>query len=947
MLEKKFVRALLCLLVALIFSATVAMGADILFISSMNYNAPVGDDQNMSGDDALKAFMEGLGHTVTYFDDDENEADTEAAAAAADLVFISETVGSGGIRNEITEIETPMVITEAWAWDEMGLTEGSGTGIDVATTDIEIFDPGHYLSAGLSGTVPVLTDITDPVSGTARFSMGIAGGEGTVIARATLSDGQSYDVLIVYEKGAALAQAPADGSDQVAADIRVCLGFDRRSYPLWNENAYALFEAAINYALGTTGPLTQARSPRPRDGAIDVPQDAVLSWGPGTYADKHDVYFGTVSDDVDESSRTNPQDVLVSQNQIDTTYDPPGLLEFGQTYYWRVDELNDLDPNSPWKGNVWSFTVIDHFIVDNFEDYNDFSPHEIFSTWIDGYEVETNGALIGHDADFTKGEHIAETTIVHWGKQSMPFYYDNSGPANYSETERAFSPAQDWTREGVGVLSLWFRGHPPYVGGFTEGPAGTYTMTASGADIWGNADQFHFAFKQVSGAASIAAKVESVQNTNEFAKTGVMIRDTLEAGSANASLLITPENGVRFQFRNTTGGSTDRFFVEGITAPQWVKLERTVGGLVRAYYSADGNTWTQLNLTTVTMGTPMYIGLALTSHDSALTCEAKFSNVTSDGTGQWDNEDIGMLSNEAEPMYVTVKDGSGTAATVYHDDPNVSLIDTWTEWNIDLKEFSNAGVVLTDVSNLAIGLGDKNNPQPGGSGLVFFDDIRLYLSRAADIPITDGLVAYYPLDEGSGNTTADISGSGHDGIIQGTPTWIDSKSGYGKALYFEGQDPASGWVNCGTWDPSAETGQLTVALWVRWDGAVPGVWQGIIGKRDDWAEGQVVWYMEVNMDNQQVAMGRYGVYPNCGGRVLPKGEWAHVAATFDGTTLAFYINGEEAGRDNFSLGEKTDATIEIGCDNLSGWNSFHGTIDKVYIFNRALSGLEVLYLASQ
>ena len=938
MLEKKFVRTLLCLLAVLVFSATGAMGANILFISSLQV-------EHMPGDDALKAFMEGLGHTVTYFDDNENEADTEVAAAAADLVFISESVGSADIRTEITEIETPMVITEAWGYDEMGLTHGTGEGLAVATTDIEIVEPGHYLAAGLSGTVTVLTDIVSE-RGAARFTTGIAGDEASVIARATLSDGVTYDVIFVYEKGAALPVPPADGSDQVAADIRVCLGFDEQSYLVWNENAYALLEAAINYALGTTGPLTQAGSARPHDGVIDIPQDAVLSWRPGTYADKHDVYFGKVLGDVKEASRTNPQDVLVSQNQEDITYDPPGLLEFGQTYYWRVDELNDLDPNSPWKGNVWSFTVIDHFIVDDFEDYNDFSPHEIFSTWIDGYEVETNGALIGHDADFTKGEHIAETTIVHWGKQSMPFYYDNSGLANYSETERAFSPAQDWTREGVGILSLWFRGHPPYVGGFTEGPVGTYTMTASGADIWDNADQFHFAWKQVSGAASIVAKVESIQNTNEFAKAGVMIRDTLEAGSANASLLITPENGVRFQFRNTTGGSTDRFFVEGITAPQWVKLERTVGGLVRAYYSADGKTWTQLNLTTVAMGTPMYIGLALTSHDSALTCEAKFSNVTSNGTGQWVNQDIGMLSNEAEPMYVTVKDGSGTAATVYHDDLNAVLINSWTEWNIDLKELSDAGVVLTDVSKLSIGFGGADNPQPGGSGLVFFDDIQLYLSRAADIPITDGLVAYYPLDEGSGITTADASGSGHDGEIQGTPTWIDSKSGFGKALYFDGQNPASGWVNCGTWDPSAETGQLTVALWVRWDGAVAGVWQGIMGKRDDWAEGQVVWYMEVNMENQQVAMGRYGVYPNCGGRVLPEGEWAHVAATFNGTTLVLYINGEETGRDNFSLGSKTDVTIEIGCDNLSGWNSFNGALDEVYIFNRALSDLEVLYLAS-
>jgi hypothetical protein len=121
----------------------------------------------------------------------------------------------------------------------------------------------------------------------------------------------------------------------------------------------------------------------------------------------------------------------------------------------------------------------------------------------------------------------------------------------------------------------------------------------------------------------------------------------------------------------------------------------------------------------------MYIGLALTSHNSGVVCEAVFSNVTSSGTGQWANEDIGMISNEAEPMYVTVEDSSGTAATVYHDDPNAALINTWTEWNIDLKEFADSGVVLTDVSKLSIGFGGADNPQPG-AGLVLFDDIRLY-----------------------------------------------------------------------------------------------------------------------------------------------------------------------------------------------------------------------------
>jgi cystathionine beta-lyase/cystathionine gamma-synthase len=112
MLGKKYVRTLLCLCVVLSLWSSATIGAEVLFISSMQ-------EEHMPGDDMLKAIIEGLGHTVTYFDDDEDEAATEAAAAAADVVFISESVGSGGIRDEITEIETPMVITEAWGWDEM------------------------------------------------------------------------------------------------------------------------------------------------------------------------------------------------------------------------------------------------------------------------------------------------------------------------------------------------------------------------------------------------------------------------------------------------------------------------------------------------------------------------------------------------------------------------------------------------------------------------------------------------------------------------------------------------------------------------------------------------------------------------------------------------------------------------------------------------------------
>jgi hypothetical protein len=120
----------------------------------------------------------------------------------------------------------------------------------------------------------------------------------------------------------------------------------------------------------------------------------------------------------------------------------------------------------------------------------------------------------------------------------MPVSYDNNkqGFAKYSEVEHKLTDQRDWTEQGVTELSLWFRGYPASVGSFVEGPAGTFTMTASGADIWAvngvEADEFHFAYKTLSGAGSIIAKVNSIQNTNDWAKAGVMIR----GGSATVTV---------------------------------------------------------------------------------------------------------------------------------------------------------------------------------------------------------------------------------------------------------------------------------------------------------------------------------------------------------------------------------------------------------------------------
>ena len=724
-------KKLVLLVLVLAFCLTSLSDAATIIWVSDNKN-PTG---GVAADQGWVDLLEANGYTVDLsFRNKEGQtlnAAKIAALNAADLIIVSRDGNSGDYDDgeEVTQwnaIETPIILTAAhiyrssrWRWMDSTSTTNVTADLLAVLPDHPVFigvalDANNQVNIMTSGDINVGDDNVDPANNY------------TLIA--TRSDAGADGVWIAtWEPGVEFYP----GSGQFAGGHRMYFaaggGNPDGTYTLTAEGEM-LFLNAVSYMLVESLGPSLARLPKPRNGAIvGLTEASPLGWTAGEGVVKHDVYFGADFDDVNDTDTTDTTGVYRGRQNL-IIYTPPEALEFelGQTCYWRIDEV-EADNTTIHKGRVWSFTVIDHILVEDFEDYNDFPPDEIFSTWPDGYEIDTNGALVGHDADFSKGEHFVETTIVHGGAQSMPYYYNNIGAATYSEAERTFSPVQDWTREGVKVLSLWFRGHPGYMGGFIEGPVGTYTMTADGADIWGNSDQFHFAHKEFSGAGSIIAKVESVENVHAWVKAGVMIRDTLDADSAHAMVAITPGNGVWFGRREMTGGSSSSDREAGITAPQWVKLERTIGGLVRSYYSADGITWTQLATpTSVTMDVPMYIGLALTSHNSGVVCEAVFSNVTSSGTGQWANEDVGMISNEAEPMYVTVEDGSSKAATVYHDDPNAALINTWTEWNIDLKEFADSGVVLTDVSKLSIGFGGADNPQPGGSGLVFFDDIRLY-----------------------------------------------------------------------------------------------------------------------------------------------------------------------------------------------------------------------------
>jgi hypothetical protein len=464
-----------------------------------------------------------------------------------------------------------------------------------------------------------------------------------------------------------------------------------------------------------------AWEPNPKDGSIpDIDAAIPLSWLPGDSASQHDVYLSTDEDTVMQADASDTTGVYRGRQNA-TNYTPSEGLEWGGgPYYWRIDEVNT--DGTITKGRIWSFTVADFILVDDFENYTDDDAH-----WIDGFGIPTNGAQVGYLLP-----PYAEQTIVNNGTQSMPFLYDNTAGVTNSEAVLALTAPRDWSRHGLTDLALWFRGYPGSVGSFVEAPAGTYTMTGSGTDIWNTADEFHYAYKTLTGAGSITARVNSVQNTNVWAKGGVMIRETMDAGSKHVFACVTPASGVAFQYRTDMDAAMTGSTEAGITAPHWVKVERDAAGNFTASRSTNGTSW-QSVANAVPVNIPMtsnvYIGLALTSHDAALTSEAVFSNVTTTGnvSGQWAHQDVGITSNAAEPMYVELSNANSVSAIVAQEDPAAATIDTWTEWVIPLQTFADQGINLSDVDSIAIGLGAKSGmASSGGSGAVYFDDIRLY-----------------------------------------------------------------------------------------------------------------------------------------------------------------------------------------------------------------------------
>ena len=279
---------------------------------------------------------------------------------------------------------------------------------------------------------------------------------------------------------------PADGTDSVALDARLTWtpGFGAKLHTVYfGDDLETVENATVGIPVGATsynpGPLEREKvyywridefdgmatyqgdvwtfatlgavgNPQPANGAANVSMATILNWTAADNAASHEVYLGLDKQAVRNADTTSPE-YQGSKGLGAESYDP-GLLELNTTYYWRVDEVYN---GNPVKGPVWSFTVGDYLLVDDFEGYtdNDVGGEAIWQSWIDGFGIADNGAQVGYLLP-----SYAEQTIVHGGSQSMPLLYVNEAGVTNSEALLTLTAPRDWTMGGVEELSLWSRG---------------------------------------------------------------------------------------------------------------------------------------------------------------------------------------------------------------------------------------------------------------------------------------------------------------------------------------------------------------------------------------------------------------------------------------------------------------------------------------------------------
>ena len=362
----------------------------------------------------------------------------------------------------------------------------------------------------------------------------------------------------------------------------------------------------------------------------------------------------------------------------------------------------------------------------------------IWDAWEDGWGNDNNGSTIGYlKPDFHAGEHYVETDIVYDGNQSGPLFYDNTTPVNYSEAELVLDSAQDWTGNAAEEVVLHFRGNAVT---FYESDDGYIAMSGEGYNIWYNNDEFRYAYLTLDGDGSMIVRLDSLEQNDINTKAGIMIRESLEDSNsvmALAAMHSSGETALQWRacqsdwVRESNAGEGERI----AEFPVWLKLIRE-GNTITGERSFNYVNWEPIGgnpntatTTTITMSNQVYIGLFVCSHAADAISAATFYGVETTGgvSGDWTVVAVGDTEQEEgentiDKLYLALEDDNEYRHDVFA--PVITAVGwgDWYKWAISYDEFISAGVDMTSVKKIIVGVGDKSNPLHG-KGLVFIDRI--------------------------------------------------------------------------------------------------------------------------------------------------------------------------------------------------------------------------------
>ncbi len=737
---------------------------------------------------------------------------------------------------------------------------------------------------------------------------------------------------------------------------------------------------------------TLAVNVSPKGGATDVPNDAVLTWTAGEYAANHDVYVGTTFADVESASRADPKGMLASQGQTATTYDPTGLLAYGQTYYWRIDEVNKAPDNTIFKGEVWSFTV---------EPY--------------GYPVKPVAATASSFQASMGPEKTIDgsglTGDLH-GTGDTTMWLSAGVPPNWIQYEfdRVYKLHQlmVWNSNQMIESFLGFGAKQVTIETSTDGT--TWTPVANVPEFAKAPGTAGYAANTTVSLGEAQAKyVKLTINVSwgGMAATGLSeVRFFYVPVQARVPQPVTAATGVgvdsslhwrpgREAASHKVYFGTDQAAVADGTAPAKTVAEHnsTPGALnlgTTYYWRVDevntvtypGEVWSftteaykvlddfesytdkageeifstwidgfadnykssgsTVGLSTAVKGT---FGETTIIHGGKQSMPLAYDNTKASsseatwtfGTPQdWTASGVmslslwfrGVVGNTGQ-LYVKIN----STKLAYDGEAADLARTTWLVWNIDL---SKAGKV-NSVRSLTIGI-----EGPGAKGTLYVDDLRLYPETPAYITPTQpakGPVAYYPLD----GDYKDASGNGRNGTAVGGPSFGAGQTG--QAVSFDG---AGDYITINNWQGILGGNPFTISLWVKSaavDDCTMVCWGGATnGTRVDFRLYQGRLRIEHGNGNLQ------------GNTVLADGLWHHAAVVVtQGAALQYpqvvlYVDGcndTQTTVDPDVFGTVADVPVTLGQRRTNNDRDFEGMLDEVRIFEVALSAEEVAGLAGR